>query len=536
MNLSSLIGKINSLVPDSLRHALRSRLPFVFRFLRNVKRRALGEYESSLHTHFRQTELTGATAFAQQETPGVSIVIPIYNTPVSLFDDLIESVKNQTDTNWECILVDDASTDEQTLRALKTLDMNPKFRIIRLKTNSHIATATNEGVKVAKFPYILFVDHDDVLGLQAVQIFRNAVAASPGVDFFYSNNAMIDQDGLIVELVRKPEWQPETMLSTCYCTHARLIRKSLIEKVGGFLSEFNGAQDIDLILRLKEAGAVVERIPETIYFWRITASSVTSGVSAKPYIIGNSIKCYNAHLSRLGAKAEVVYPDDLAKLGLGAFKLEFTLEPQERVGIVVVEPSVGLPSEIDPNSVGKNFVLPGAKVYRWNGAGLPRNTVDSTLLKPDEHEFLIFISAGLTPTLGSVWSEMLGYLKLDDQIAFVGGKVVSSRDVVLASAGVHGLVSGYQSNIGIGLPRRMPNRGLTNLISTNVDVANPFFLAARSDFCAWNGPTNDPWRRLMRWMTAARAKEKRIVYNPWAVVEAPKWFERRIAAMDVNAE
>ena len=97
----------------------------------------------------------------------------------------------------------------------------------------------------------------------------------------YSDEDIV-MDGRQIWLHLKPDWSPDTLRTNRYTCHLGVYRRALVAEVGGFRSEFDGSQDVDMILRLVERTDRIAHIPRILYHWRVHASS-TAGGDAKPY-------------------------------------------------------------------------------------------------------------------------------------------------------------------------------------------------------------------------------------------------------------
>ncbi|MDR0799420.1 MAG: glycosyltransferase family 2 protein [Dysgonamonadaceae bacterium] len=91
----------------------------------------------------------------------ISVIVPCYNQ-VQYLNYTLQSVLNQTYTNWECIVVNDGSTDETEKIALEWTKKDPRFRYIQ-KTNGGQSTARNAGLQAAQGDFIQFLDGDDLI-------------------------------------------------------------------------------------------------------------------------------------------------------------------------------------------------------------------------------------------------------------------------------------------------------------------------------------------------------------------------------------
>ena len=108
----------------------------------------------------------------------VSIIIPVYNVKPYL-KRCVESVLNQSYTDFESILVDDGSTDGSSVICDEYLERDPRIRVIH-KENGGLSDARNAGIKAAVGEYILFVDSDDFLNTDALDTLTKEIR--PGVD------------------------------------------------------------------------------------------------------------------------------------------------------------------------------------------------------------------------------------------------------------------------------------------------------------------------------------------------------------------
>ena len=237
-----------------------------------------------------------ALAFVYQ--PLVSIITPVFNTPVRWLRECIESVLTQTYENWELILIDDHSTDPETLRCLTELAASDS-RIILAKDEKRrgISAASNRGLALAKGDWAGFLDHDDLLEPDA--LFQNVkwLQGHPDADLIYSDEDKLTEQGFDSPIF-KPDWSPDYFLSCNYVCHFTLIRRELIKQVGGFRSKFDGAQDYDLFLRVIEQTNRIDHIPRVLYHWRRTLTSTADNVQCKPGMLQAGRLALEGHLER----------------------------------------------------------------------------------------------------------------------------------------------------------------------------------------------------------------------------------------------
>ena len=230
--------------------------------------------------------------------PLISIITPVFNTLVPWLRECVESVRSQTYTNWEFILVDDHSTEADTLQSLTELAASDS-RIIMAKDEKRrgISAASNRGLELARGEWVAFLDHDDLLEPDA--LFQNVkwIQDHPDADLIYSDEDKLTERGFDSPMF-KPDWSPDYFLSCNYVCHFTLIRRELVKQLGGFRSKFDGAQDYDLFLRVIEQTNRIDHIPRVLYHWRRTLTSTADNVQCKPNMLEAGRLALEAHLER----------------------------------------------------------------------------------------------------------------------------------------------------------------------------------------------------------------------------------------------
>ena len=259
------------------------------------------EYQQWLEAHRVKNEDIAslrdeARGFASQ--PCISIITPVFNTPAEWLTECVESVLNQIYEKWELILVDDASTNPETLRLLPELAARDA-RIVLAKDPERggISAASNYGLSMAQGDWVAFLDHDDILEPDA--LFQNVkwLQDHPDADLIYSDEDKLTEQGFDTPIF-KPDWSPDYFLSCNYVCHLTLVRRELVREVGGFRSEFDGAQDYDLFLRIIERTNRIHHIARVLYHWRRSPASTADNIRRKPGSLDTGRQALEAHLAR----------------------------------------------------------------------------------------------------------------------------------------------------------------------------------------------------------------------------------------------
>lgn len=238
--------------------------------------------------------------------PKFSIIVPLYNTPISFFNDMTESVKNQSYANWELILVN-ASPDNQELKVHVEQETAHDNRInsINLTENKGISENTNAGVAIASGDFVSFFDHDDILEPDLLFSYAEAIENNDDVDLLYCDEDKLMPDGKLAQPFFKPDFNIDLLRNNNYICHMLTIRKSLLDTLEPNTKEFDGAQDHNLTLRAVEKARKVHHVPKVLYHWRLSETSTAANADSKPYATIAGIKAVQSHLDRLGLNAKV---------------------------------------------------------------------------------------------------------------------------------------------------------------------------------------------------------------------------------------
>lgn len=235
-----------------------------------------------------------------------SIVIPLYNTPINFLEELIESIKKQTYTNWE-ICFADGSTDDALIPVFEKLVMqDQRIKYKKLEENDGISGNTNAALAMASGDYIVLADHDDLLSPNALFEFARAIDKEPEIDVLYSDEDKISMDGKErFEPHFKPDFNIDLLCSVNYICHLFAVKKTIVDEIGTFRKEFDGAQDYDFIFRCVEKANKIYHAPKILYHWRSHMNSTAENPESKLYAFEAGRRAIEAHFQRIGLDAVV---------------------------------------------------------------------------------------------------------------------------------------------------------------------------------------------------------------------------------------
>lgn len=241
---------------------------------------------------------------AKEEGPTFSIVMPVYNPELAQLIEAIASVMAQTYPHWELCICDDASTEPDVWTQISELaEREPRLKVQRHVVNGGIARASSAALTSATGDYIAFLDQDDTLARWALDRMARALRQFPEAALLYSDEDKIDENGQRCEPHFKPAWNPDLLHSINYFGHMLVVRRDLVEAVGGFRAGFDGSQDYDLVLRCVDAirPDQIVHVPGVLYHWRKSHGSTAQVLGAKAGAHPSGIAALSEHMAPIGA-------------------------------------------------------------------------------------------------------------------------------------------------------------------------------------------------------------------------------------------
>ncbi len=235
--------------------------------------------------------------------PLLSIVMPVYNPPIEMLREAIESIKTQVYSNWELCIADDASTDHRVRLFLEqSTKSDHRIKVTYREENGHISKASNSALDIAEGSFIVLMDNDDALPEHALYWVAKTINKYPDAAIIYSDEDKIDEQGVRSAPYFKTDWNPYLFRSHNMVSHLGVYLKELVDSVGRFRVGMEGSQDYDLALRCSEqvSASQIIHIPRVLYHWRMHAGSTAMSSDEKPYAQNAGQKALDEHLNRSG--------------------------------------------------------------------------------------------------------------------------------------------------------------------------------------------------------------------------------------------
>ncbi|MDQ6677256.1 MAG: glycosyltransferase [Acidobacteriota bacterium] len=295
-----------------------------------------GHYEEWLARNERGMFWPGRDVMNQlhclRELPLISVVLPTYETqPYHLYR-CVHSVITQRYPNWELLISDDASYGFKFKVYLdRVAAQDKRIQLQRSPRNGGISSASNLALARARGEWTVLLDHDDELHPYALIEVVRCLNRRPETDLIYSDEDKIDQAGNRSHPAFKPDFDPDLLLSFNYIGHLVCARTTLVQSVGGFRKECDGAQDWDLLLRMTEQTGRkrIRHIAKPLYHWRMHAQSTSMSLDSKPYAQLAWPRVLNQALERRGLSASAE-----KGLFLGSMRVKWEPQPGRKVAVI----------------------------------------------------------------------------------------------------------------------------------------------------------------------------------------------------------
>lgn len=209
----------------------------------------------------------------------VSIIVPCYNHAQYL-PDALNSVLNQTYPNWECIVVNDASTDNTIEVATRFAQHDHRIQLINAEKNSGLAASRNLGIRKSVGTYLLPLDSDDRLHSTYLEKSLKAFNDHPSTKMVYTDVQCFGADNSIA--IRPPfEINELCRQNKIHCT--AMFRRDVFLQTDGYRENMKyGYEDWDFWLQLVEVKGEFTKIPEPLFFIRVKEASMYRELTEQP--------------------------------------------------------------------------------------------------------------------------------------------------------------------------------------------------------------------------------------------------------------
>ena len=200
----------------------------------------------------------------------VSIIVPCYNQAIYLAE-CLNSVFEQTYSNWECLIIDDGSPDNTFEIANLFIEKDKRFKYFK-KENGGLSSARNYGIKQSLGEFILPLDADDKIHQDYISEVVKIFVKDETITVVYCKARLF---GTVNKRWYLPSFSPEKLAKDNIIFCSAVIRKKTIERVGGYDEQLiYGKEDWDLWIGIYCQGGKFYRINKILFYYRIKENSM----------------------------------------------------------------------------------------------------------------------------------------------------------------------------------------------------------------------------------------------------------------------
>ena len=384
--------------------------------LATMERLSKGLYDDYTYTAPSFDVLKSQKETVWEDTMLISVVVPVYKTPIPYYKQMIESLLAQTYPCFELILADASSSAE--LKEVANGYADDRIRYVELSENAGISNNTNQAMEYATGEYIALLDHDDFLTPDALYEMRLAAEGMPAL--IYSDEDKCDGEGLrFYEPHFKLDFNLDLLLSNNYICHFSMVRGDVMKRLL-LRPEYDGAQDFDLMLRIAAEfdGAQIRHVPKVLYHWRCHTGSTAANPESKRYAYEAGKRAIEDFVVRKGWEATVSHTKHLGFYHVEYAKPVWEMRPEVvAIGIPVYKAGKVVSGALDEKG---NAIYGGLRrgfsgyVHRaslWQQ--VPALDLKNAILSPKGEELLAQIDAN------NEKSRNLAFAKLAKEQGFV---------------------------------------------------------------------------------------------------------------------
>lgn len=257
---------------------------------------------------------------------GISVIIPTYNGTTRFLDRALDSVFKQTYSDWELIIVDDASTDDTATYIHDYVrSCGHRMHYVQRLVNGGPSAARNEGAKIAQGNFLAFLDQDDIWAPTFLEeTLADLQDTSSDIGATHTDHWEIDANGKRRKY--EPTYQPlfrYTQITHILCRgnkcriQGMLMKRAAFEQVKGFDEQLRNTEDEEFLVRLHQQFRV-SHIPKPLYSYRVRYGGSSANKETAPLTVqidNHAYRiCKQAHLCQEDPGLKKAFAAELAQL------------------------------------------------------------------------------------------------------------------------------------------------------------------------------------------------------------------------------
>ncbi len=499
---------------------------------------------------FRTHRITPDHLEAQKQVrfacePVISIIVPAYNTNVDLLKATIDSVEQQSYNRWELCI---AFAGDESAPARKLLDEiqehDQRVKVTFLDKNYGISGNTNKALELANGDFVGLFDHDDLLEPDALYEVVKAINNTEKPVAFYTDEDKYDTKGkTYIDPNMKPDFNLDLLRSHNYITHFFVVKRSVLDETGGFRSEFDGAQDYDMILRVAEKTGSIMHIPKVLYHWRMLPGSTALDPESKKYAYIAGQKAIESHLERSHIRAKVRMQE---KPNYGLYEVDY--EPVSKPLLSIIIPNYEQRDllkqcidSIEEKSTYRNFEIivaennstsqkiksyysdvqkqyDNVRIVDLGKMTFNFSRINNLAEKEAKGDLLLFLNNDTELIREDSIANMAGFFERPE-VGVVGAKLLYEDDTVQHAGVVIGF-GGFAGHINTGIDKDQPGYMMRALLNCDYSAVTGACLMTRRSLFESLGGFDEAFRvscNDIDYCMKVRRKNLLVVYNAFSI-------------------
>ncbi|MDO4466889.1 MAG: glycosyltransferase [Bacillota bacterium] len=298
--------KASKIPTSKLAYTLKKGMRYLRRngIVRTAKRVFLRKKEVFRYNEWLKNQEPNEKEYASQAqmlfpySPKISVIVATFNTKESYLKEMIDSLVEQSYSNWELCIADGSTTNDVECYVKEHYGNEERIVFKKLEKNYGISGNMNAALEMVTGEYVGLFDHDDLLTKNCLFEIVSSLQEKRHDVIYTDEDKLDDESHLFVEPHFKPDFSIDQLCSHNYITHFFVVHMNLVKKVGGLREEYDGSQDHDFILRCCEEANSVHHIPKILYHWRMHLASTAMNPESKMYCYTSGKKAVQAHYDR----------------------------------------------------------------------------------------------------------------------------------------------------------------------------------------------------------------------------------------------
>ncbi|MEO0773956.1 MAG: glycosyltransferase, partial [Pseudomonadota bacterium] len=470
-----------------------------------------------------------------KETIRFSLFVAVYQTPIKFLRELANTIFHQYYQNFEWVVVDNGSTTDEVAAWVEEIKDHPKVKFVRLEENAGIMGGYGRAFRESTGDYVLPVDSDDLLTLDALSIMAQTIEAQGHPAALYSDEFKSDEASNIFAPFHKPDWDPLLFTNICYVAHLCALRRDVALDIGAYTDDkATWCHDFDSYWRVVRAGHDPVHVPEALYGWRINPGSTASVESGtKPGTINSQTHVLTQHLRLSGMDRTVTSVENTLFPHNGIWRLKPKPEALPSAHVVwdlrqVTDlDGIDLSSFLPDMNITALVATPEIEDRLKALPGAPNMTVvvgpltllDAFKTASATADYVAYLGPTLRFDSPDWLAETVGLLGCYDNAALAGGRILNTSDTLLWAGGYFGIGGGIDSP---DFGRKKDDSGYHGFVWCQrfVDGVSNAFWAVESDLLADVAGKLSPETTPAEWATAlslaTHGAGKHTIYTPFA--------------------